>query len=265
MGQQRLNLIDCTGVAAGVCIASRRQISQKQGIVGGQQPIQMTDAGFIVADKLEVIGGGQIHIDHGVFFVGDSSQIESAMEPNKDALIKPVRESARRKGYVIGPLAFGARERIRQGLKRDQRLNAAATDNLSGTVGGVIGGKTEIRDGSVAELRRRNPIQLISAERFVWVDQAVDAVVLEIQVACDRVEGEASGVTQALGQACQVGSNYVGDVIGEGQHINGLAFKRSVGARDLGAADRCRSSGLGKVLVRTKLEKQVTTSRVTGS
>src|SRR6266704_3040105 len=143
----------------------------------------MTDAGFVVANKLEVIGGGQIHIDDGVFFVGDSSRVESAMEPNKDALVKPIRESGRREGYVIGPFAFGASERVRQGLKRDQRLNAAAADNLAGTVGGVIGGKTEIQDGSVADLRRRNPIQLISAERFVSVDQAVNAVVLEIQVA----------------------------------------------------------------------------------
>src|SRR6266567_3855239 len=224
----------------------------------------MTDAWFIVADKLEGIGGSQIHIDHGVFFVGDSSRVESAMEPNEDALVKPVRESGRREGYVIGPLAFGASERIRQGLKRDQRLNAAATDNLAGTVGGIIGGKTEIRDGSVAELRRRNPIELIRAERFVSVDQAVNAVVLEIQVARDWVEGEARGITQALGQARQVGSNYVGEVIGEGQHINGLALECSVGARDLGAVDCCRSSGLGEVLVRTKLEKQIATSLATG-
>ena len=118
----------------------------------------MANVGFIISDKLEVIARAQGHINDWIFLVGNSSQIESAMEPDKDALVKPIRKSGRRKGYFTGAFAFGAGKRIGQRLKRDQRLNTAAADNLAGAVSRVIGRETEIRDGSVSKLGRWNQI-----------------------------------------------------------------------------------------------------------
>ena len=45
----------------------------------------------------------------------------------------------------------------------------------------------------------RDPVQLVGAERLVPVDQSVDAVVLEVEVAGRRVDGDPRGVAQAGG------------------------------------------------------------------
>src|SRR5712691_6448579 len=118
----------------------------------------MANVGFVVSDKLEVIARAQCHINDWIFLVGNSSQIESAMEPDKDALVKSVRKSGRRKGYFTGTFAFGASKRIGQRLKCDQRLHTAAADDLASAIDRVVRRETEIRDGAVSELRCWNDI-----------------------------------------------------------------------------------------------------------
>src|SRR6266446_2220324 len=118
----------------------------------------MANVGFVVSDKLEVIAPAQGHINDWIFLVGNSSQIESAMESDEDALVKSVRKSGRRKGYFTGTFAFGAGKRIGQRLKRNQRLHTPAADNLAGAIHRVVRREAEIRDTSVSELRRWNHI-----------------------------------------------------------------------------------------------------------
>src|SRR5262249_35292693 len=132
------------------------------------------------------------------------------------------------------------------------------------SVGGIIGRKTKVRHGSVANLSCRDPVKFIGTEWFIRVHQAVDTVVIKIQIAGQRVEGKACGVAQALGNSSQVRSNDIGSIVDEGELVDGFALERTGGAGYLGAADAGGSGCLREILVRTELKKQVAASGLSG-
>src|SRR6266576_1957355 len=105
----------------------------------------MTDFRFIVADKLEITSGCQIHVHKRVLLVGNSSLVKFAVEPDKNAMVQALWKRRRGKSNIIGPLAFRAGEWIRQRLKRNERLNTAAAHNHPSAVGCIVGRKAKIR------------------------------------------------------------------------------------------------------------------------
>src|SRR5436190_396720 len=225
----------------------------------------MANAGFIISDKMEIVGGGQVHIHQRVLLVGKATLAKFSVEANENAVVKARRKSGRRKGNIIGAFALGAGQRVRQRLKGDEWLDALAPDQGASPVGNVIGRKAEIRDDAVADLRGGNQIKFVRTERFIGINQTVNAIVSEIQIARDRVEGKARRITEASGNAAQIGGDDIGKVIGKGQHVDRVACKDATGARYVGAAESGRSGRFGEVLVGTELEEQVAAFGLTRS
>ena len=60
----------------------------------------MADVRLVVANELEIVRRGQIHIDQRIFFVGDSSQIEAAVKADENSGIKSIGKSGWRKGVL---------------------------------------------------------------------------------------------------------------------------------------------------------------------
>src|SRR5438874_921691 len=107
---------------------------------------------------MEIIGGSQIHVGQRVFLIVQAAHVKFSVEANEDAVVQPVREARRSEGNIVGSFTLLAREWVRQGLKRHQRLNAGSADDFAGAVFRVVRGKTEELGGST-DFRRRNHIQ----------------------------------------------------------------------------------------------------------
>src|SRR5256885_11796540 len=122
----------------------------------------MTDIWFVVPDELKIIGRSQFRKNERVFLIGDAPQSPLAMEAYENAVIERGRKSGRGEGDLIGTLAFGASERVRQRLKREERLDPATAHDLSRAVLSVIGGEPKVRDRAVADLSGGDEIYFIS-------------------------------------------------------------------------------------------------------
>ena len=82
----------------------------------------MPNTRFVIANKLEVVGGAKVRKDDGILLIGKTAQSPLAMEPNENAVIKRRWKARRRKGDVVSALAFGTGEWIGQRLKGEQGL-----------------------------------------------------------------------------------------------------------------------------------------------
>src|SRR5687767_11179179 len=129
---QRFDLINDTRASSAVRIARRSQVRQKQRVRGGDDSIEMTHAGFVVADKVEVVGGGQVDENNRVFFIGQAGLGPFAVEANEDAVVEWLGKCARSKGDVVWSFAFRTIRGIGQREECDQWLNARSTDNRAG-------------------------------------------------------------------------------------------------------------------------------------
>src|SRR5882672_5451142 len=190
----------------------------------------MADVRLVVADELKIVGGGQVRKDNRVLLVRDAGQRPSPMETQENAVIECGRKSRRCEGEVIGPLAFLAGERIRQRLKRKQRLNTAATHHLSCPVLRVVGREPKVRDRAIADLSSGDEINFVGAKRLIRVREAVNPVVVKIQITCDRVENKTGGIAEALGQTRQIRRDHVRKIVGDGKQINRFSLKRAARA-----------------------------------
>ena len=180
------------------------------------------------------------------------------MESEKDPRVHALRKARWREDDVVGALAFVSGEGIRDGLERDQGLNAGAADSCAGAIGGVVGGETKILR-QPAEVGSGDEIQLVRAQWFVGVNQTVNPVILKVQVAGGGVEGEARGIAQAAGEPSQVRRRHVGAVVRDCEHEDGVARQGSSRAGDAVIRKGGRVGRRGKIVLRTQLEEQVMT------
>jgi len=75
-------------------------------------------------------------------------------------------------------------------------------------------------ESCVANLRCQNYVQFVGTVRLVGITEAVDAVILQIEVAGRRVNGKPRRVAQAGGDAREVRSRDLAAAIGECDPVN---------------------------------------------
>ena len=190
----------------------------------------MADVRFVVADELKIVPRGQVRKDERVLLVRDTGQSPLTMEPQENSVIESGRKSRRGEGDLIGTLAFGASERVRQRLKSEERLNAATTHHLSCTVLRVVSREPKVRDRAIADLSGGDEINFVGAKRLVWVREPVNPVVVKIQIACDRVENKTGSIAETLGQTRQIRRDHVRKIVGDGKPINRFSLQRAARA-----------------------------------
>src|SRR5690349_16431807 len=173
----------------------------------------MADVWLIIGDKLRIVRGSQVRKDDRVLLVGDAGQSPLAMETQENAVIESRGKSGRREGDLIGTLTFGAGERVRQGLKREERLDTAPAHHLSCAVLSVVSGEPKVRDRAISDLSGGDEINFVGAKRLVCVRESVNPVVVEIQITCDRVKNKTGGIAKALGQTRQIRRDHVRKVV----------------------------------------------------
>ena len=139
----------------------------------------MTDARLLSFDKVKIRARGWVRIDDRIFLVVRASGVEPAVESEKDPRVHALRKARWREDDVVGALAFVSGEGIRDGLERDQGLNAGAADDRAGAVGGVVRGETKILRHP-AEVASGDEIQFVRAQGFVGVNQTVNSVILKV-------------------------------------------------------------------------------------
>src|SRR5579859_4550680 len=224
----------------------------------------MPNTRFVIANKLEVVGGAKVRKDDRILLIGKPPQSPLAVEPDENSVIKRRWKARRRKGDVVSALAFGTGEWIGQWLKGKQGLDATAADRATGAILGVIRRISKVRDRAGSQLGCGYKVELVGAERFVGIGQAINPVILKIKIAARRVKDKTGRIAQALGQPGQMGGDHVREVIRKGQHIDGLTLKSARGPRDLRTAQRHGIQSLGEVLVRPDLKQEVATAGLAG-
>src|SRR5262249_47691616 len=122
--------------------------------------------------------------------------------------------------------------------------------------------KTKIRHRSIPERGCRNKVQFVGTERFIRINQAVNSIVLEVQIPSQRMKRETRGISQPFGDPREVRCDDVGNVICYGEHVNRLTLERSCRPWYFRATHRRGPSGFGEVLIGTQLEKEIPASRL---
>src|SRR5262245_39127650 len=123
----RLDLVDDprSGSRRAEQVAVAGQVGNEERVTRTQQTVQVTDVRLVVVDEVEVVTGRQVPEDQRVLLVGQSPQVESAVETDEDAVVEPAGEARRGKGDLGRSLTLGAGDGVLPRLEGHQRQDTA--------------------------------------------------------------------------------------------------------------------------------------------
>lgn len=252
-GDEGFDLVDHASIQARTGVAGGDEVGDEQGIARGEQSIQMADAGLLVGDEMEVVAGGRIGIDDGIFFVCGARAAVFAVEAEEHAGVESVGKAGWRVGDLVWAFALAPGEGVRDWLEHRQRRYARAADEGVGAIGIVVGWKAEVFNRP-AEVGARDDVQFVCAESF---RSTVNTVVFKVKISGRRMESEPGRVADTRGDLGQVGGGERCAVINDGDAMDGVARKRAGSSRDVFVGECGGAGGGGIVDLRADLEEQV--------
>ena len=207
----------------------------------------MTDVRLTRSSEVKIVRAGQIHEHQRILLVVGAAQIELAVEAEENAVVQSVRERGWSKDDVVGPFALLARERVRLRLKGHQGLNALAAHHGPGAIGSVVVRKAKKLDRGATDVGRPNQVEFVCAQWLIRIHQAINPVVLEIQIAGRRMKSETRRIAEATGDSGKISRGDASPAVDQRQHINRVSQKRPAGSRYVCAADGPRAGAGGEV------------------
>src|SRR5205823_63418 len=98
---QRLDLVNHTGLRVLGNVPDRGHVGHEQGALGGQEAVQVADAGLAGGDEVEIGARVQVDVGDRVLVVGGSPAKET-VEADEDAVVEPGRVTGGSEGDFHG-------------------------------------------------------------------------------------------------------------------------------------------------------------------